>query len=482
MNIRSAVVAALGLALTACADFSGIERQSRPIDPRSLDSGAARRAAQADAAWPAEAWWQVYGDPQLNTLVRQALAGNPSLRASAARVEQARGLAAIARAGTLPQVNGAVDLTRTYQTHGAFPVDIPESYDYWENTALVKISYDLDLWGKDRHALEAALDQVHAAEVELRASQLALATAVTQGYVQLAAQYMLRDVAQANLERQQKALDIARQRYKAGIGTQLEVNEASTVIPESQAQIEHIDETAALLRNQLAALIGAGPGAGEKLARPALKLDRPVRVPAALPAGLLGHRPDIVAQRWRVEAAAKDIDVAKARFYPDVNLVAAGGVASFGFTRMFTGENATGEFGPAISLPIFEGGRLRGNLRAQTAAYDAAVESYNGAVIGAVREAADQVVSLQSLARQLERTDAALASAQAAEDQAEQGFKAGLTDYLSVLNTQAELLVQQRNRAQIVARQLESYAALMKALGGGFNEAQPAPRAGRTAS
>ncbi|MDE0856782.1 MAG: efflux transporter outer membrane subunit, partial [Nevskia sp.] len=387
--------------------------------------------------------------------------------------------AAIARAGTLPRVEGEADLTRTYQTHAAFPIDIPEAYTYWENTALLKISYDLDLWGRDRASMEGALDSLRAAEVEARAAQLALASAVTQAYVQLAAQYLLRDVAQANLQRQQKVLDIARRRYKAGIGTQLEISQATTVLPESQAQIERIDESAALLRNQLAALEGKGPGDGERITRPALQLEHGLGLPASLPAGLLGHRPDIVAQRWRVEAASKEITVAKARFYPDVNLVAAGGLASFGFTRMFTGENATGEFGPAISLPIFEGGRLRGNLRAQSAAYDVAVEAYNSAVLNAVHEVADEVTSLRSLDRQLERTDAALASAQVSNDQAERGFRAGLTDYLSVLNTQAELLVQQRNRAQIVARQLQSHAALMQALGGGYSEPAQAAQAGR---
>ncbi|MBV8062619.1 MAG: efflux transporter outer membrane subunit, partial [Nevskia sp.] len=415
------------------------------------------------------------GDAQLDSLVVQAIAGNPSLRGARARVEQAAGLAAIARAGTLPRVDADSELTRTYQTHGAFPVDIPQAYTYWENTALLKISYDLDLWGKDRATREGALDSLHAAEVEARAAQLSLASAVTQAYVQLAAQYLLRDVAEANLQRQRKALDIARRRLKAGIGTQLEVTQAGTVLPESQAQIERINESLALLRNQLAALLGKGPGDGERITRPALRLEHGIELPANLPAGLLGHRPDIVAQRWRVEAAAQDITVAKARFYPDVNLVAAGGVASFGFSRMFTGENATGEFGPAISLPIFEGGRLRGKLRAQSAAYDVAVEAYNGAVINAVHEVADQVTSLRSLERQLERTDAALASAQTAENQAEQGFRAGLTDYLSVLNTQAELLAQQRSRAQLVARQLQAHAALMQALGGGYSEPRPAP-------
>jgi NodT family efflux transporter outer membrane factor (OMF) lipoprotein len=293
----------------------------------------------------------------------------------------------------------------------------------------------------------------------------------------LSAQYALRDVAQANLERQQKILDIAHRRYKAGLGTQLEVNQATTVLPESEAQIEGIDEKIALQRNQLAALAGKGPGDGEKIARPTLSLAHTAQIPAALPAGLIGHRPDIVAQRWRVEAAAKDIEVARARFYPDINLVAFGGLQTLSFSQLFTDSALTGGFGPAISLPIFEGGKLRGNLRAQNAGYDIAVESYNSSVIGALHEVADQVISLRSLDKQLERTDAALASARTADSQAQQGFRAGLTDFLSVLSTQAELLVQQRNRAQIVARQLETYAALMKALGGGFSEAPPAQTA-----
>lgn len=479
MKSQPALIAAFSLVLSACASFSGIKTKAQLVDAQQLNAGAALQA-RADAGWPDQAWWQAYGDPQLDTLVTQALAGNPGLRAAEARVEAVRGLADIARGGTLPEVGLETDLTRTYETHQAYPLDLKNAYTYWENEGLIKVSYDLDLWGKNRNTLESALDQVHAAEVEHQAARLSLAAAVTQAYVQLAAQYLLRDVAVANLQRQQQALDIARRRYKAGIGTQLEVNEAATVLPDSQAQIERIDESIGLLHNQLAALAGEGPGDGERITRPVLRLDQPLRLPAALPAGLLGHRPDIVALRWQVQAASRDIEVAKARFYPDVNLVAAGGVASFGFTRMLTGQSATGEFGPAISLPIFEGGRLRGNLQAHSAAYDAAVEAYNGAVIGALREVADQVVSLQSLDRQLERTDAAIASARTADDQAELGFRHGLTDYLNVLNTQAELLAEQRNRAQIVARQLDSYAALMKALGGGFNETQPAAAAGRS--
>jgi NodT family efflux transporter outer membrane factor (OMF) lipoprotein len=472
MSPYRGLICASSLALSACAGMSGITPQAQRLDGSALDGGSALRATAA-AAWPDASWWQAYGDAQLDQLVREALAGNPGLHAAQARLEQAQGLALMARAGTLPQLGGEADLDRTYQTRDALSPSPTQADTYWENTVLLKASFDLDLWGKNRSALEAALDTAQAGAVELRAAQLALATAVVQGYVQLSAQYALRDVAQANLKRQRRILDIARRRLQAGLGTQLELNQAATVVTESEAQIERIDESIALQCNQLAALVGQGPGRGEKIARPLLAPQHAVPIPAAIPAELLGHRPDIVAQRWRVEAAAQEIHVAKASFYPDIDLAAFAGVQTLGFSQMFTGKATTEGFGPAISLPIFEGGKLRGNLRARSAGYDAAVESYNGAVIGALREVADQVISLRSLARQLERTDAALTSARTASDQAEQGFRAGLTDYLSVLNTQAELLVQQRNRAQLAARQQDAYAALMKALGGGFSEAQP---------
>jgi NodT family efflux transporter outer membrane factor (OMF) lipoprotein len=238
------------------------------------------------------------------------------------------------------------------------------------------------------------------------------------------------------------------------------------------AYIDAIEEAIALQNHQLAALAGKGPGVGESIARPALKLDGPVRLPQSLPAELVGHRPDVVAERWRVESAAKEIDVAKAKFYPNINLVAFAGVSGLDIGRLLSGNSLTGGFGPAISLPVFNGGILRGNLRVQTASYDIAVESYNEAVIGAFQEVADRVVSLHSLQRQLERTDEALDSAQRAYSLAEQGYRGGLVDYLNVLNAEAELLAEQRVRALIVAQQLLAHTGLMKALGGGYRESR----------
>jgi NodT family efflux transporter outer membrane factor (OMF) lipoprotein len=182
-------------------------------------------------------------------------------------------------------------------------------------------------------------------------------------------------------------------------------------LSDALAQIEAITEAIALQAHQLAALAGWGPGAGDSITRPMLKLDGAVRLPGSLPAELLGHRPDIVAQRWRVESAAAEIKVAKAQFYPNINLAAFAGVSGLDITRLLNGNSLTAGLGPAVSLPVFNGGILRGNLRVQAASYDIAVESYNATVIGALQEAADRVVSFRSLQKQLERTDDALESA-----------------------------------------------------------------------
>jgi NodT family efflux transporter outer membrane factor (OMF) lipoprotein len=426
--------------------------------------------AQGDAAWPDESWWQAYRDPQLDSLVRDVLNGNPDLHVAAARVSQARGLAAMRYGATLPQLEADAGITRTYLDKEQISAALSGARTYWDSSILLNASFDLDLWGARRGALASALDAVKAGEAEERAAQLALATAAVQGYIQLSEQYALRDIAQANLEREQRILHIARCRYIAGLGTRLEVDEASTVLFDTSAQIEAIEEAIALQAHQLAALAGSGPGAGDRIARPVLKLESPVGVPESLPAELLGHRPDVAAQRWRVESERKEIEVAKAQFYPNINLVAFAGVSGLDIGRLLNGNSLTGGVGPAISLPVFNGGILRGNLRVQTASYDIAVESYNEVVIGALQDVADRIVSLRSLQRQLDRIDEALESAKRAYSLAEGGYRGGLVDYLNVLNAQAELLVEQRARALIVAKQLLAHAGLMKSLGGGYRE------------
>ncbi|MCL6483788.1 MAG: TolC family protein, partial [Janthinobacterium lividum] len=191
-------------------------------------------------------------------------------------------------------------------------------------------------------------------------------------------------------------------------------------------------------------------------------------IPAALPADLIGRRPDIAAQRWRVEAAAQRIDAAKAEFYPNVNLVAFAGFQAFGFSHFLDTNSEIRGASPALSLPIFAGARLRAQLGSQTAIYDAAVEQYNASVINAMSEVANAVTEAQSLEKQQQLTLQALSTAQRARNMAEKTYKAGMSDAINMLNAQVALLAEEQQRARNGARELDLYVSLMNALGGGI--------------
>ncbi|MES2103569.1 MAG: efflux transporter outer membrane subunit [Pseudomonadota bacterium] len=466
------------LAISGCADMKGISPHSKMTDGNSLAAGTAINGANLDANWPRGAWWQAYADPQLNGLVQQATSGSPNLKIARARVELAASLAGITRASTLPQVGAKAETTRELFTgQGLVPPPLAGNWE-WYNEIAVKASYDLDLWEKDKNALEAALDTVHASAAEARGAQLQLETSVVRSYLQLALQYQLRDVATASLQQQESIASIARRRLRAGLGTQLELSQAETSLPVARANIEQLDESIALLRNQIAALSGQGPGAGDAIQRPRLLPEStgqasarlPIALPDYVPANLVGRRPDVVAQRWRVEAAGKNIDVAKAGFYPDINISAFLGLQSLGFAGFLSANSATRGIAPAISLPIFEGGRLRSRLGAETANYDAAVESYNNTLVLALQSVADQIVKLKSSEKQKAQIEQALALAQKTYDIAQRGYHSGISEYLTVLNTQTVLLQQQQRMEQINALYLDAWAQLMQALGGGLEE------------
>ncbi|HTD03283.1 efflux transporter outer membrane subunit [Undibacterium sp.] len=466
------------LAVSGCADMRGISPQSKITDSNTLAAGSAIHSAGIDANWPKAAWWHAYADPQLDGLVQQAISGSPTLKIARARVELASSLAGIARANTLPQVGAKAETTRELFTgQGLFPPPLAGNWD-WDNEIAVKASYDLDLWEKDKNALEAALDTVHASAAEARSAQLQLETSVVRSYLHLALQYQLRDVAAASLQQQESIASIARRRLRAGLGTQLELSQAETSLPVAHSNIEQLDESISLLRNQIAALSGQGPGAGDAIQRPRLlpevmgkaSTQLPIVLPDYVPANLIGRRPDVVAQRWRVEAAGKNIAVAKAGFYPDINISAFLGFQSIGFAGFLTANSAIRGIAPAISLPIFEGGRLRSRLGAETANYDAAVESYNNTLVLALQSVADQIVKLKSSEKQKTQIEQALALAQTSYELAQRGFHSGISEYLTVLNAQTVLLQQQQRMEQVNAVYLDTWAQLMQALGGGLEE------------
>ena len=480
-----AALAALTISITiaGCASTGGIAPQARGIDPTSLDAGAAIRAANADAQWPAADWWRAYNDPQLNGWISAALVDNPTLAVARARVREAQSMAGVARAALSPQVNGNLSIERQQWPNNVWYGPGPlASANTWDNTGAIGLSYHLDLWDRDKNAAERALDAAHASSADERVAQLELEANVVRAYIDISMNYALLDIAKATLQQQQQIVDLANQRLKGGLGTQLEVSQAQTPIPEYERQIDALEEAIALSRNQLAALAGKGAGAGDSITRPTLALSTSAGLPSALPADLLGHRPDIVAARWTVASQARGIDVAKANFYPDINLLASiGGYAVAGpLFQFLRSESGAWTAGPALSLPIFDGGRLRSELGASDAGYDAAVEQYNQTIVSALKDVADQVVRLRSLQTQENDAERSVATARKNYELSREGYKRGLTDYLNVLVAQNQLLRAQEGVARIQAQRLDAHASLMTALGGGLADPADAPKTAET--
>ncbi|MGZ5271526.1 MAG: efflux transporter outer membrane subunit [Ramlibacter sp.] len=452
--------------LAGCASYSGIEPQSTLRGAQDVGLTAPASGAPA-APVPALApqWWTQFGDPQLDRLVAQALEGSPNLRIAQARLARAQAVQELARSATLPQVQGSLEAQR--QRFSATSIYPPPLGGSTRELGTLRLggSWELDFFGKNRQALEASLGASRAAQADVEAARVVLASNVARTYFQMARLQDQAQVAQRTLAQRQESLKLVGDRVSAGLDTTLEQRQSEGAIPEARQQIEALQEQLQLARNALAALVGQ---TDLKVEPQSLATAKPLEVPTTIPADLLGRRADIAAARWRVEAATHDIASAKAQFYPNVNLTAFIGMSSIGLNRLLESGSQEWGAGPALHLPIFDAGRLRANLRGKTADLDLAVESYNAALLEAVRDVADQLASAQSIARQQVDQREAQSAAESAYDIALQRYKAGLGTYLNVLTAETAVLNQRRLAVDLAARALDTQVLLARALGGGF--------------
>lgn len=465
-GMRGVFFCLIFLVFSACAP-GNIKTQARLVNPQNIDTEGVLAEVRI-APWPDQAWWEAYNDPQLNELVRLAVAQSPTIALAEARVREAAGAAQAAGGGLFPQAELDGQALDTYTTGEALkPVDLVDNWK-WNNNLLASASYTLDLWGKQKATYTAGLDNLAAAAAEAQAARLVLEIGIVRDYIALSYQYALLGVAEKTLDQRRGVLDIARKLLDAGIGTGLTVSQAEIPIPAIESRIAQIKAAIAVIKYQIAALSGQGPGAGEKITAPKLSFEAVPALPADLPAELAAHRPDVAARLWRVEAAAEQIKISRAAFYPNINLLAAFGFISIGFDKFLSASAENAAVGPALSLPLFDGGRLSGNLRASTAQYDEAVESYNQTIFNAFSAIASQAVRLQSLEVQAAASAEALRLARKAYDTAYRGYSAGLTDYLSVLSVQNALLDAEERNVTIAAERMDVYSQLMNELGGGY--------------
>jgi NodT family efflux transporter outer membrane factor (OMF) lipoprotein len=468
--------------LAACASTGGLQpaAEPRPIDDHVLTRSLSG-APLSPAEFPTRDWWRSLGDPQLDALIAEALQGSPSLAAADARVRKAQAQAGLADAERKPTVSASGQYVVAQLPSGLAGDEIGGQLMH-NAVLMLNFKWPLDVWGGKRAEYLAALGQAHASEIEAQAARLALSANIARTYVALAQAFDGLDVADREQARSERLMALSRQRAKAGIDSQLSVRNAEVSIATAKAQAEAAQQQIDSLRNAIAALLGESPDRGLAIARPQLLQAPAPGLPSVLPSELLGHRPDVVAARWKVEAAAQGIKSAKAKFKPSIDLSALVGLAATGFSGLFDNDALLGFGGPAISLPIFDGGRLRQNLASHDADYDLAVAGYDQTVVDGLHEVVDAVQAIRALDAQSASLEQARAAAASAYDLAGQRYHAGLANQLDVLAVQKPLLQVEQ---QLVAVRAQRYAAaidLDQALGGGLQPASPGDSIGSTSS
>lgn len=467
-GIRQVLATAVATAaLAACATLPERVPAAQTATPDHFAAAQSLTATPAD--WPQSNWWEAYGDAQLTALIAEALANSPTLAQAEARVRAASAGVEGARGNAGPNLSlsaSAVEQKQSYN-FGIPPAFVPQGYNDY-GRATLNLNYEFDFWGRNRAAIAAATSQTRAARADAAEARLMLSTAIAGAYADFARLSAERTISERTLEVRNQTAQLVSHRVTAGLDNRGTQRQAEAGPPAARAQIAAIDEALAQTRNRIAALLGAGPDRGLTLTPPQQVSLRAFGLPHNLTADLIGRRPDIVAARWRAEAAAHTTDQARASFYPNVNLVAFLGVESLGLSNLTAHGSDIGSIGPALSLPIFDSGRLSANLHRADAERDAAVAEYNATLTEALHQLADVAASERFLDTRLSETRAALAANEDAYRVAHDRYDGGLSNYQTVLIAEDAVLTQRLAVADLESRRFALDVALVRALGGGF--------------
>jgi len=439
-----------------------------PSLSESLKSDA--QAEKIVREWPKVQWWQDFHNAELNRLIETALKDSPSLRAAAARLTQAEAVADYQAADMLPSINAGIEFhqRRFSETDFYGPNGGKTFTGAYIDPAVFR--YHLDLWGKDKAALESALGKEKAQASELAMARLVLSTAIARSYIRLCSSEEDIELAHSLTEQAEKKMQLAELRWQRGLTSQDLVYVGKQQLEVARQREISMHNQAQLLRNRLAVLVGQGPDWGKTIHVAENKVAGHLPQPESIALGLLAHRPDVAAALWRVEASAQLIKVAKANFYPDVNLVGFAGLRSLNLKDLFLSNGASVAYGmgPTITLPIFEGGRLEAELKNQQAAYDAAVESYNETLLLAVQQVADSLAEWRQTLEHDAAQERALEAANAEATLAEKRYQAGLSSRDGIIDAEAALIQQRLTASELRTAHLLAAIGLIEALGGGY--------------
>ena len=461
----AAVIALLG---AACA---GLPPKQKPVQ---LSSAVPLDGLEATGGgdWPAAEWWKRYQDPSLDRLIELAVASSPTLANAHARFDSARQAVRIAGAASGVRVDANADIDRQrLSDNGLFPPRLLGFTWYNQSDLGLQATYTFDWWGKQRDAVEAAMDQAHAAQADRSAAALMLESSIADAYFGWQADQSRIALARERAEIVEREAAISAARVRADLDAADNNNRSDLALAAAREQIAGLQGSAELRVVALAALVGRSIADLPMLqARPLPAL--PSNLPDDVKIDLIARRADIIASRWRVEAAERNRDSARAEFFPDVTINALLGLSSIDVGRLLEYGSRVPQASAAIHLPLFDAGRLKARYGATQAAIDSAVASYQDTVVGAARDVAMQASTQAQIAAERTQRVLQVDAARQLQSSAAARVRQGITDSRAELTATESLMEQRDALLQLDAAALSADIALQRALGGGYASPQ----------
>ena len=466
---RSLVVAVAALPFTGCVVGPKYHQPAAPAPPAYKEVGDWKPAQPNDQNLGGS-WWTVFQDLQLNGLEDQVNVSNQNLKAAAAQFQQARAALRYNRANYYPTVTVDPSATRErISSRRPPPTSIFDGITYNDYVLPFDVSYQADVWGQIRKNVESYREQAQASAADLATVNLSMHADLAVDYFQARSLDAEEQLLNSTVTQYEQALELNESRFQGGIASEVEVEQAKTILQTTRAQAIDVGVARAQYEHAVAILIGKPPA---EFSLPPLPLTAPPpHVPIGVPSDLLERRPDIAAAERLVASANAQIGVAKSAYYPTLNLSASGGFESNSITTLLNGPSGLWAFGLSAAETVFDAGRRRALTDEARAAYDYQVATYRQTVLNGFQQVEDSLAAVRILENEAAVQDEAVAAAQRSLDLSITRYKGGVTSYLEVITAENAALTDEVTAVNILGRRLANTVLLIQALGGGWDRA-----------
>jgi outer membrane protein, multidrug efflux system len=470
-TMRWALLPFLSLAfgVSGCRVGPNYRPPAAPLAPSFTGAETAAPATEQQAIAYSD-WWKVFHDPELNTLEPQADTANRDIKIAIAHVDESIALSGSARSFLFPQISAQPQISRTREAQNRPNNGNTSGHaaTYNDLQLPLVLNYEIDVWGRVRRTIEAARATEQASEADLRVVRLSTEAMVAINYYELRETDQELGVIEDTIRDLQQSLELTQSRFQHGLSSELEVEQAKTLLDETEASEQSLETQREQLQHALAVLLGRTP---ESLTLPAQPGNaEPPIIPVGLPSDLLQRRPDIAEADRNVAAATARIGIAKAAYFPQLSLTGVAGYESTNPTSLVNWQNTMASLGASVVAPIFTGGRLKAGVDQAQATFRESLAQYEKTVLVSYQEVEDQLSALHYLSTQSRLQALAVQDASRAEQIATDRYKRGLVSYLDVVTAQQNVLFNERTATQIAGQRLVASVVLIKALGGGWEQ------------